>query len=70
MGCLFVFVETDSPTKEAWEGMLHGLPKNKGKKRTATGAMLRETKEILLSFYLPFNKRLAWVLNDNRYLWS
>ncbi|XP_025075945.1 carbohydrate sulfotransferase 15-like [Pomacea canaliculata] len=67
---IYQFLGLDSPTEEAREAMLHGLPKNKGKKRTATGAMLRETKEILLSFYLPFNKRLAWVLNDNRYLWS
>ena len=32
--------------------------------------MLRETRELLTSFYAPYNKELAQILNNNNYLWS
>ena len=32
--------------------------------------MLPSTKNLLLKFYKPFNKKLAQLLNDSRFLWK
>ncbi len=32
--------------------------------------MLPETKKMLQEFYAPYNKRLAELLKDDRYLWQ
>ncbi|GAB6027818.1 hypothetical protein CHUAL_002047 [Chamberlinius hualienensis] len=32
--------------------------------------MLEETKKLLHEFYKPFNERLAYIMNDTRFLWE
>ena len=32
--------------------------------------MLPSTRELLLEFFKPFNEKLAWLLNDDRFLWK
>ncbi|XP_064601113.1 carbohydrate sulfotransferase 15-like [Liolophura sinensis] len=56
------------------ESKLHNIAKQphanrRSKKNRNLGEMLPETRALLEKFYSPWNKRLAKLLNDNRFLW-
>ena len=43
---------------------------NVGRKKAHAPPMLNETRRMLDSFFLPFNQRLAAVLEDQKFLWG
>ncbi len=61
-----VFLDSSTPEKYQ-EDLAQEKIQNKGYR---PGGMLPETRILLQEFYAPFNKKLAALLSDNRFLWK
>lgn len=60
------------PLNREWVGIGHSNANQwiKSKKYRNTFQIMNRTHEVLTSFYRPYNKRLARLLNDSRFVWS
>ena len=56
------------PVGQEWDVILQMPTRNKQSDKYAK--MLPATRDMLRAFYEPFNKKLAQLLNDERYLWN
>lgn len=63
---VFSFLELSPPNAETLHKISEATPRNS---RRHPEDMLPETRRLLGSFYAPFNKRLAELLQDDRYNW-
>ena len=62
----FLGLEVNNNITQQLKNTLH-LTRNKSKKKV--NSMLAKTRELLTSFYRPYNKRLAMLLKDDDFLW-
>ena len=69
----FIFFRSPAAeiSKESIEEFSQKRRMNERKPRNKKiGVVLPETKELLTSFYQPFNEDLAKLLQDEKYLWK
>ncbi len=69
---VFRFLGLSQPTPELMEAIDSSLPVNTRRHDPdrSLEPMLPETKALLDDFFRPFNKRLAKLLKDPRFLWE
>eukprot|EP00899_Mesostigma_viride_P013848 jgi/Mesvir1/22464/Mv18494-RA.1 len=72
---VLAFLDIPEPSPDVWGKMLASPPTNQRGQRTqgcGAGAqdMLPETREMLREFYAPYNRQLAAMLADDRFLWE
>lgn len=67
MKSLFQFLNMDEPSVEDWEKITDPRKHNVGRSHRP---MLNKTRTLLQGFFQPFNKQLAMLLGDKRYLWE
>ena len=56
------------PQEAEWDAIMTMPTRNKQSDKYKK--MLPETRALLRSFYEPFNRKLAAMLQDDRYLWN
>lgn len=66
---LFRFLGVDTVPKKIFNSILTSKRKYITPNKLRKGSMLKETWDILNGFFKDWNKKLASLLNDERYLW-
>lgn len=56
------------PSAEHWDTIMAMPVRNKQSDKYEK--MMPETRQLLRDFYAPFNRKLADLLQDERYLWA
>ncbi|KAK7502524.1 hypothetical protein BaRGS_00006099 [Batillaria attramentaria] len=67
---LFAFLELDPVSEQKMAKIVSAKEANVGTMSQKFGPILPATKSLLDDFYRPFNRRLAQLLGDDRFLWE
>ena len=67
----FLDLDLEMMTDDKWQLIANKNPSNVGVLKGRLGdAMMNETRQLLDNFFRPYNRLLADVLHDDRFLWN